>query len=55
MGLITGLDHVNLVIDAGDDALPRAHASYQELVGLVPLERPANTTAPTPAPRTERQ
>lgn len=48
MGLITGLDHVNLLIDAGDDALPRARAFYQELLGLVPLERPANTDSGNP-------
>ena len=48
MGLITGLDHVNLLIDAGDDALSRARAFYQELLGLVPLERPANTDSGSP-------
>ncbi len=48
MGLITGLDHVNLVIDAGDDALSRARAFYQELLGLIPLERPANTDSGNP-------
>ncbi len=48
MGLITGLDHVNLLIDAADDALPRARAFYQGLLGLVPLERPANTDSGNP-------
>ena len=48
MGLITGLDHVNLLIDAGDDALSRARAFYQGLLGLVPLERPANTDSGNP-------
>ena len=48
MGLITGLDHVNLLIDAGDDALSRARAFYQELLGLVPLERPDNTDSGNP-------
>jgi catechol 2,3-dioxygenase-like lactoylglutathione lyase family enzyme len=43
MELIIGLDHVNLLIDAGDDALAKARAFYQELLGLEPLERPANT------------
>jgi catechol 2,3-dioxygenase-like lactoylglutathione lyase family enzyme len=43
MDLIIGLDHVNLLIDASDDALESARAFYQELLGLVPLERPANT------------
>ena len=48
LGLITGLDHVNLLIDAGDDALSRARAFYQELLGLVPLERPPNTDSGNP-------
>ena len=48
MGLITGLDHVNLLIDAGDDALPKARAFYHELLGLMPLERPANTDSGNP-------
>lgn len=43
MSLIIGLDHVNLLIDASDDALRKARAFYQELLGLEPLERPANT------------
>jgi catechol 2,3-dioxygenase-like lactoylglutathione lyase family enzyme len=43
MSLIVGLDHVNLLIGAGDDVLTRARAFYQELLGLEPLERPANT------------
>ena len=38
MSLIIGLDHVNLLIDSGDDALARARAFYQELLGLEPLE-----------------
>ena len=41
--MIIGLDHVNLLIDTADDALDRARAFYQELLGLEPLERPANT------------
>ena len=48
MSLITGLDHVNLLIDAGDDALSRARAFYQNLLGLEPLERPANTDSGNP-------
>jgi catechol 2,3-dioxygenase-like lactoylglutathione lyase family enzyme len=48
MSLIIGLDHVNLLIDAGDDALSRARAFYQELLGLEPLERPANTDSGNP-------
>jgi catechol 2,3-dioxygenase-like lactoylglutathione lyase family enzyme len=48
MSLITGLDHVNLLIDSGDDALARARAFYQQLLGLEPLERPANTDSGNP-------
>ena len=48
MSLIIGLDHVNLPIDAGDDALVKARAFYQELLGLEPLERPANTDSGRP-------
>jgi catechol 2,3-dioxygenase-like lactoylglutathione lyase family enzyme len=48
MSLIIGLDHVNLLIDSGDDALARARAFYQELLGLEPLERPANTDSGNP-------
>ena len=48
MSLIIGLDHVNLLIDAGDDALSRARAFYEGLLGLQPLERPANTDSGNP-------
>jgi len=48
MGLIVGLDHVNLLIDAGDDALLKARAFYEELLGLEPLERPDNTDSGRP-------
>jgi catechol 2,3-dioxygenase-like lactoylglutathione lyase family enzyme len=48
MSLIIGLDHVNLLIDAGDDALPRARVFYEGLLGLEPLERPANTDSGNP-------
>lgn len=48
MSLIVGLDHVNLLIDAGDDALVKARAFYQELLGLEPLKRPANTDSGRP-------
>jgi catechol 2,3-dioxygenase-like lactoylglutathione lyase family enzyme len=48
MSLIIGLDHVNLLIDAGDDALSRASAFYEGLLGLQPLERPANTDSGNP-------
>jgi catechol 2,3-dioxygenase-like lactoylglutathione lyase family enzyme len=48
MSLIVGLDHVNLLIDAADDALLKARAFYQDLLGLEPLERPANTDSGHP-------
>jgi len=48
MSLIIGLDHVNLLIDAGDDTLSQARVFYQELLGLEPLERPANTDSGNP-------
>jgi catechol 2,3-dioxygenase-like lactoylglutathione lyase family enzyme len=48
MRLMTSLDHVNLLIDSGDDALVRARAFYQKLLGLEPLERPANTGSGNP-------
>ncbi len=48
MSLIIGLDHVNLLIDAGDDALLSARAFYQDLLGLEPRERPANTDSGRP-------
>jgi catechol 2,3-dioxygenase-like lactoylglutathione lyase family enzyme len=48
MGMIVGLDHVNLLIDAGDDALSRARAFYEGLLGLEPLDRPANTDSGNP-------
>lgn len=48
MSLIIGLDHVNLLIDAGDDALAKARAFYEGLLGLEPLERPTNTDSGRP-------
>ena len=48
MSLIIGLDHVNLLIDAGDGALGRAREFYEGLLGLEPLERPANTDSGNP-------
>jgi catechol 2,3-dioxygenase-like lactoylglutathione lyase family enzyme len=48
MSLIVGLDHVNLLIDAGDDVLSKARGFYEGLLGLVPLERPANTDSGRP-------
>jgi catechol 2,3-dioxygenase-like lactoylglutathione lyase family enzyme len=40
---IIGLDYVNLLIDDRDESLERARDFYQDLLGLKPLERPANT------------
>ena len=37
MSLIVGLDHVNLLIDAGADALSQARAFYEGLLGLQQL------------------
>ena len=48
MSLITGLDHVNLLIDSSDDALAMARGFYEELLGLEPLQRPANTDSGQP-------
>ena len=48
MSPIVGLDHVNLLIDADDDALSRVRAFYKDLLGLEPLERPANTDSGNP-------
>jgi catechol 2,3-dioxygenase-like lactoylglutathione lyase family enzyme len=43
MSFIVGLDHVTIQIDDGDEALRRALEFYVELLGLEPLDRPANT------------
>jgi catechol 2,3-dioxygenase-like lactoylglutathione lyase family enzyme len=48
MDLIVGIDHVNLLIDAGDGELKRAAKFYEELLGLQPLERPSNTDSGRP-------
>src|ERR1700735_2811923 len=48
MSLIIGLDHVNLLIDAGEHSLSNPRAFYEGLLGLVPLERPANTDSGNP-------
>ena len=48
MSLIVGLDHVNLLVDASDDTLAKARAFYEGLLGLEPLERPANTDSGNP-------
>ena len=49
MSLIIGLDHVNLLIDAGDDALSSARAFYEGLLGLEPLDVQPTPIAATPA------
>jgi len=43
MSFIVGLDHVTIQIDDGDEALRNALKFYVELLGLTPLDRPANT------------
>jgi catechol 2,3-dioxygenase-like lactoylglutathione lyase family enzyme len=43
MSFIVGLDHVTIQIDEGDEALRNALQFYVELLGLEPLDRPANT------------
>jgi catechol 2,3-dioxygenase-like lactoylglutathione lyase family enzyme len=43
MSFIVGLDHVTIQIDDGDEALRQALRFYVELLGLAPLDRPANT------------
>ncbi|HVB80940.1 MAG TPA: VOC family protein [Candidatus Binataceae bacterium] len=43
MGFIVGLDHVTIQIDESDEALRTALEFYVELLGLMPLDRPANT------------
>ncbi|MGC2493598.1 VOC family protein [Candidatus Binatus sp.] len=48
MSLIIGLDHVNLLIDAGDDALSTTRTFYEGLLGLQPLERPSDTDSGNP-------
>ncbi|MGH7815089.1 MAG: VOC family protein [Candidatus Binataceae bacterium] len=48
MAPIVGLDHVNLLIDEGGDALAKAREFYCDLLGLEPLQRPANTDSGHP-------
>jgi catechol 2,3-dioxygenase-like lactoylglutathione lyase family enzyme len=43
MSFIVGLDHVTIQIDEGDEALRDALEFYVGLLGLTPLDRPANT------------
>jgi catechol 2,3-dioxygenase-like lactoylglutathione lyase family enzyme len=43
MSFIVGLDHVTIQIDDGDGALRHALEFYVDLLGLEPLDRPANT------------
>jgi len=43
MSFIIGLDHVTIQIDEGDQALGNALHFYADLLGLEPLDRPANT------------
>jgi catechol 2,3-dioxygenase-like lactoylglutathione lyase family enzyme len=43
MSFIVGLDHVTIQIDEGGEALGNALHFYVDLLGLTPLDRPANT------------
>jgi len=43
MNFIVGLDHVTIQIDDGEDALRDALHFYVDILGLEPLDRPANT------------
>ena len=43
MSFIVGLDHVTIQIDEGGEALANALHFYVDLLGLRPLDRPANT------------
>jgi catechol 2,3-dioxygenase-like lactoylglutathione lyase family enzyme len=43
MSVIVGLDHVTIQIDEGGEALSNALHFYVALLGLEPLDRPANT------------
>jgi catechol 2,3-dioxygenase-like lactoylglutathione lyase family enzyme len=43
MSFIVGLDHVTIQIDEGGEALASALHFYIDLLGLAPLDRPANT------------
>jgi catechol 2,3-dioxygenase-like lactoylglutathione lyase family enzyme len=43
MSFIVGLDHVTIQIDDGEEALRQALRFYGEVLGLTPLDRPANT------------
>ncbi|HEY2524416.1 MAG TPA: VOC family protein [Candidatus Binataceae bacterium] len=43
MSFIVGLDHVTIQIDEGGEALTNALHFYVDLLGLTPLDRPANT------------
>lgn len=49
MSLIVGLDHVNLTIEEGAEALDRAKAFYAGLLGLEPRPRPDNAESPSGA------
>jgi len=48
MGLITGIDHVNLLIDDGAEAIERANRFYVGVLGLEPAARPDNTDSGKP-------
>jgi catechol 2,3-dioxygenase-like lactoylglutathione lyase family enzyme len=46
--LITGIDHVNLLIDDAADALERADRFYTGILGLERIARPDNTDSGRP-------
>jgi catechol 2,3-dioxygenase-like lactoylglutathione lyase family enzyme len=46
MGFLAGVDHINLTIDEGAEALARAEAFYGGLLGLEPLARVTHAESP---------
>ena len=46
MALIVGVDHINLTIDEGADALERARAFYGGVLALEPLPRMTHEESP---------
>src|ERR1700688_774551 len=49
MGFLVGVDHINLTIDEGSEALERATAFYGGVLGLQPLTRVTHAESPTGA------
>jgi catechol 2,3-dioxygenase-like lactoylglutathione lyase family enzyme len=48
MGYLLGVQHVNLTIEEGEEALEVARKFYVDLLGLTPLYRPENTDSGRP-------